>query len=60
MKENPDYRDAPYELGVLPLMDLGMPHRFNTLPPEDVWRQSSVLIEWVIKNSIPPFIEEKS
>lgn len=59
--ENPEWRDAPFELGYLPsngeLLKGIVPLRFKTPPPREVYDTPDGFGKWVEENAIPKFIE---
>lgn len=58
---NPEYENAEYELGFREfqygtLLIDPHPHRFNVLPPDDVFEDGDKPWKWVKEHSIPKFI----
>lgn len=61
LKPNPEYRDAPYELGYIPESfnkdKRFAHHRFKIIPPNDIYFEPNAFNDWVVQNSIPTHIE---
>lgn len=56
--ENPEWRDAFYELSYVPeIPGMGPPLRFKNPPPKECCNNPEAFNKWVDEHSIPQFIE---
>jgi hypothetical protein len=60
VKTRQEYRDARYELGFMrdgKPFPIPWPHRFNEVPPDDIWLGTEKFNEWLLEHSILPLEE---